>query len=78
MAKWFIDKRGYRRFSDSGKSVSRWVAEKRIGRSLRKGEVVHHINRNKKDNQPSNLWVFKNQSEHHKTHKRDKKRTGWW
>ncbi len=78
MARWYVDKKGYRRFSDSGKSVHRWSAEKRVGRSLKSGEVVHHINRDKKDNRPGNLWVFKNQKQHDKTHRKDKKRTGWW
>ncbi len=71
MADTFIDKKGYRRFSDSGKSVHRWSAEHRIGRTLKNGEVVHHINRDKLDNHPSNLWVFKNQKKHDQTHKKD-------
>ncbi len=71
MAQWFKDKKGYRRFSDSGTPVHRWAAEQRIGRSLEDGEVVHHINRDKSDNRPSNLWVFNNQKKHDKTHKKD-------
>ena len=78
MARWFIDKNGYRRFSDSGKSVHRWVVESKLARPLRIGEVVHHKNRDKSDNSRDNLWVFKNQREHDKTHRIDKKRTGWW
>ncbi|MBI2664409.1 HNH endonuclease [Candidatus Woesearchaeota archaeon] len=78
MAKWFINKKGYRRFSDSGNSVHRWVAGKKLGRPLRTEERVHHINRDKLDNRPSNLWVFKNQTEHTKAHRRDKKRYGFW
>jgi len=34
------------------------IAEQKIGRSLAKGEVVHHINGNKKDNSPENLEVM--------------------
>lgn len=34
------------------------VAEKMIGRKLRKNEVVHHINENKQDNRPENLKVM--------------------
>jgi hypothetical protein len=71
MAKTYVDGNGYRRFSDSGKTVHRWSAEQRIGRSLREGEVVHHINRDKTDNRPSNLWVFKNQKKHDSAHKED-------
>ena len=35
------------------------VAEKTIGRYLKEDEVVHHKNRNKSDNTPSNLQVMK-------------------
>ena len=64
MTKTYIDENGYRRFVDSGKLVSRWVAEDKIGRPLNKGEVVHHGSKGKKCNDPDNLWVFKNQSTH--------------
>lgn len=71
MAEWYKDKKGYRYFSDSGRQVSRWSAEKRIGRPLRQGEVVHHINRNKGDNRPGNLWIFKDQRAHDRAHRKD-------
>jgi hypothetical protein len=67
--KTYIDENGYRRFSDSNKLVHRWVMEKKIGRKLRQGEIVHHINRNKLDNSPENLEVFANQEEHEKHHR---------
>ncbi|HKZ39620.1 MAG TPA: HNH endonuclease [Candidatus Hodarchaeales archaeon] len=76
----FIGKGGYKRYSDSGR-LHRVVGEKKIGRKLRRGEVVHHKNRNKRDNRRSNLWVFtgKNgQEKHHATHRRDKKKYGSW
>ena len=77
MAKTYV-KKGYRYFSDSGKSVSRWAATKKVGGTLRKGTVVHHKNRDKLDNRPSNLWVFPSQKQHHATHVKDKKKWGWW
>ena len=38
--KTYIDENGYARFKDSNKLVSRWVAERKLGRELRNGEVV--------------------------------------
>ena len=72
MADWYNDRKGYRRFSDSGELVHRRVVEDKLGRDLRRGEVVHHINRDKGDNRPDNLWVFPNQQEHNQVHRRDK------
>ena len=74
--KTYIDKKGYRRFIDSNKLVHRYVAEKKLGRKLRKGEVVHHKDRNKLNNSSYNLWVFANQKEHDRIHKIDSKRHG--
>lgn len=42
----------------------RRMAEKKIGRKLEKGEVVHHLDGNSANNDPANLYVCKNQSEH--------------
>ena len=43
------------------------VAEKKIGRYLKKGEVVHHIDSNKSNNDPENLVVLSNNN-HIKLH----------
>lgn len=54
-----------------GRHEHRVVAEQMLGRPLKKREVVHHIDGNKRNNAPENLMVFKNQKEHaawHCTH----------
>ena len=66
--KTFIDRNGYRRFKNSGRSIHRWVVEKELGRKLKEGEVVHHINEDKLDNSPDNLEVLPGQEEHDEIH----------
>jgi YHS domain-containing protein len=51
----------------------RFVMECKLGRYLNKGECVHHIDGNKTNNDPSNLMLFKSQSEHIKYHSKLKK-----
>ena len=64
--KTYVTKKGYRRFKDSGTYVHRWIEEKKLGRKLRIGEVVHHIDGNSLNNSPNNLKIYKNQSQHMK------------
>lgn len=43
-------------------------AENKIGRKIIKGEIVHHINGDKKNNNFNNLYVCKNKKEHRLLH----------
>jgi hypothetical protein len=75
--KTYIDSNGYPRFKNSQKSVHRSVAELKLGRPLKSGEVVHHKDRNKQNNSFNNLQVFSNQAQHWGVHKQDAKNHGW-
>ena len=46
----------------------RVIMENKLGRILEKGEVVHHLDGNKHNNDPSNLQLMTNQ-EHSKQHR---------
>ena len=47
------------------------IAEEKIGRKLKKNEVAHHMDGDKRNNNPENLTVV-TRSEHAKIHARDR------
>lgn len=51
-----------------GVHTHRMVAERVLGRKLVPGEVVHHVDGDKRNNNPNNLMVFRSQAEHAKWH----------
>lgn len=53
----------------------RWVAEQNLGRLLKPGEVVHHIDDDKSNNDPDNILVFPSQKAHAAFHARQNKVT---
>lgn len=69
-----IDSNGYVRVKTvPGKG--KWLPEHQIvmaqlmGRPLAKGEVVHHVNGDRSDNAPSNLFLCRNASHHNEVHR---------
>jgi hypothetical protein len=61
---------GYWKVSVNGKEIKyhRHIMEKEIGRKLTEEEVVHHIDGDKNNNEPENLYLFPNKSEHLRFH----------
>lgn len=75
----YIDSYGYRQIwcgrfegsrgrKDGYRAEHHLVAEDAIGRSLLPGEVVHHIDGNKLNNSPENLYVCSGSKEHRGIH----------
>lgn len=56
-----------------GVHTHRIVAAEKLGRPLRKGEVVHHKDEVIRNNDPDNLEVFASQAEHARHHKLNSK-----
>lgn len=49
-------------------SIHIYVMTRKLGRFLKKGEVVHHIDENPNNNNPDNLQLFSSQAEHIRHH----------
>lgn len=60
------DSQVYRKLG--ARHVHRIIAETLLGRSLHPREVVHHIDRDRQNNHPSNLAVFPDQATHVRCH----------
>lgn len=52
----------------NGRHTHRVVAEEILGRRLKKGEVVHHIDENIMNNSPENIIIFASQADHARHH----------
>ena len=51
-----------------GRHEHRVVAEEMLGRELLDGEVVHHLDFNHRNNDPTNIMIFPSQAAHAKYH----------
>ena len=53
-----------------GRHAHRVVMERKLGRKLKPGEIVHHIDGDKRNNDPENLMLFPSPAEHARYHMR--------
>ena len=65
------DKKAYPKIK--GRHLHRIMAEKKLGRKLKPGEVVHHIDGDKQNYNPENLEILASQKEHAKIHQKNGK-----
>ena len=54
-----------------GRHIHRQVAEEKLGRALQYGEIVHHVDGDKHNNDPANLQVLIDQSVHARAHRKN-------
>lgn len=73
MGKTYKDKKGYKRWSNSRKSVHRTVASRMIGGPIGKRRVVHHKDGDKSNFRKRNLRVM-SRSDHSSLHSKKKRR----
>lgn len=52
-----------------GRHTHRVEMERMLGRKLKPGEIVHHIDGDKRNNSPDNLMLLPSQAEHARLHK---------
>lgn len=76
MVGFFKDKKGYPRDARSGRLIHRAIAQDKIGRKLRSGEVVHHQDGDKSNFRRNNLSVM-SRSFHSKLHTKMRKKSFW-
>ncbi len=68
---WYVDKYNYKWIHDDKdrwRKEHRVVVERILGRDLERYETIHHINEDKQDNRPRNLYYFPNDSLHKRHH----------
>jgi len=59
----------YKYVKRGGRHEHRVVAEEMLGRPLAPGEIVHHIDRDGRNNDPTNLVVLGSRAEHIEEHR---------